>query len=286
MHYPTQEACIEHLEAIRWGDVPVCPLCNSDQVARKRENKLVGRWNCHECKSSFNVLSGTVLEKTKIPLQKWFLAFALLINAKKSISSHQLARDLDLTQPTAWYLAHRIRTAMAQDRTEDDLLQGIVEADETFIGGKPRKANRKADRVKHSGGRGGKKVTVLGAVERGGRVKTQVTGYVRGWDILRFLKRSIDPRRTELLTDEYRGYNSMSSIVPHYVINHSQQYADGDVHTNTIEGFWALVKRAWYGTHHHYTTRYMPLYMAESSWKYNARKNPLAFETLLRGLFG
>lgn len=140
--FPDQEACIEHLENIRFGETPYCPHCGSVSVARKCDGDRVGRWNCHACKSSFNVLSGTIFEKTRVPLQKWFLAIGLMVNAKKSVSSPQLARDLDLTRQTALYVQKRIRAQMAADQS--GLLQGIVEADETYVGGKPRKANNKA----------------------------------------------------------------------------------------------------------------------------------------------
>ena len=135
--FPDQEACIEHLEQIRWHDDAYCPHCGSLHVARKADGHRQGRWNCHDCKSSFNVLSKTILQKTKVPLQKWFMTIGLMVNAKKSISSCQLARDLDVPQPTALSMQKRIRAAMAAE--EMHLLQGIIEADETYIGGKPRK---------------------------------------------------------------------------------------------------------------------------------------------------
>lgn len=126
--FPDQQSCIDHLEAIRFKDGPYCPLCGStDNVKRKKENDLVGRWNCHECKNSFNVLSGTVMQGTHVPLQKWFAAIALMVNAKKSLSSYQLARDLGMTQPTALYMQQRIRAAMASD--QGSMLSGVVEAD-------------------------------------------------------------------------------------------------------------------------------------------------------------
>ncbi len=131
--FPTQESCIEHLERIKWNGKPYCPYCQNDKVARKTEKNHVGRWNCHNCLSTFKVTAGTIFQGTKIPLQKWFAAIAILLNAKKSISSHQLARDLDLNQKTAWYLATRIRRAMKDDST---LLRGIIEADETYLGGR------------------------------------------------------------------------------------------------------------------------------------------------------
>ena len=138
--YPDQEACIEHLERVRWGGEARCPHCGCTDVARQQENDRVGCWNCHGCKSSFNVLSGSIFEKTRLPLQKWFLSIALMVNAKKSLSSHQFARDLDMNHKSAWYMQQRIRAAMLTG--ESDLLQGIVEADETYVGGKPRKGQQ------------------------------------------------------------------------------------------------------------------------------------------------
>lgn len=138
---PDQETCIEHLERLRWADTPKCPHCKSDKVARKGELDRIGRWNCHSCRASFNVLSKTIMQKTRFPLQKWFLAIGLMINAKKSLSSRQLARDLDITQPTALLMQYKIRSAMISD--QQPISCGIVEADETYIGGKPLKSNKR-----------------------------------------------------------------------------------------------------------------------------------------------
>lgn len=284
--FPTQHACIAHLEAMRWPETPQCPHCNSEHVARKAEKNRVGRWNCHDCHNSYNVLSGTIFEKTRIPLQKWFLAISLVLNAKKSLSSYQLSRDLNITHQSAWYMQQRIRAAMTQG-DPDQLLNGIIEADETYIGGKPRRSNVKKDHKPNKPGRGTKKTAVIGAVERGGRVVAQMARDLTGTGIARFLKRNIDPQGSVLITDEYRGYNAAESFLPHAVVNHQERYVDMDgwLHTNTIEGFWALIKRAWYGSHHHYSKRYLPLYIAETSWKYNERKNPNAFSTFLRSVF-
>lgn len=279
--YPDQESCIEYLETLCWGDRPVCPHCHGSHVARKADTDRVGRWNCHTCHSSFNVLSGTIFEGTRVPLQKWFLAIGLMVNAKKSLSSYQLARDLALTQQTALYMQHRIRAAMAQD--DDRLLYGLLEADETYVGGKPRKQNKRDDDRPHPPGRGTSKTPVIGVVERYGEVRAQVADDLSGKGIVRFLKQKTNPAESMLITDEYRAYNAVRSMMRHTVINHSRAYADGDTHTNSIEGFWALLKRAWYGAHHHYTKKFMPLFVAEACWKYNARKNPMAFETFMRG---
>ena len=123
--FPDQQSCVDHLESIRYKNGAYCPHCGSvENVKRKRENNLVGRWNCHDCKSSFNVLSGTVMQGTHIPLQKWFLAISLMVNAKKSLSSHQLARDLEMNQKAALYMQQRIRAAMASDQAP--MLAGVV----------------------------------------------------------------------------------------------------------------------------------------------------------------
>ncbi len=281
--FPTQESCIAHLESIRWPDTPACPSCHSESVARKAEKGRAGRWNCHGCHNSYNVLSGTIFEKTRVPLQKWFLAIALTINAKKSLSSYQLARDIETTQQTALYIQHRIRAAMTDN---DRVLQGIIEADESYVGGKPRRANKKAYHKPNKSGRGTKKTAVIGAIERGGNVVAEVATDLSGKGIIKFLKQHVNLPDSLLVTDEYKGYNAIDDLMAHEVINHSDEYAVGDVHTNSIEGFWALIKRAWYGSYHHYSKKYMSLYIAETSWKYNERKNPNAFESFLRGVFG
>ncbi len=281
--FPDQEACLEHLENIRWGNTPCCPFCGSIKVAAKAEKDRIGRWNCYDCRSSFNVLSGTIFEKTRIPIQKWFLAIGLIVHAKKSISSCQLARDLELTQPTAWFLQVRIRSAMAAEQGPP--LQGIVEADECYIGGKPRKGNRRDDDKPNPRGRGTSKIPVIGAVERGGKVVAQVVTDMTGRGVLDFIKNTVNPDGSLLITDEYKSYRAVWSRFKHAVINHQESYADGDTHTNTIEEFWALLKRAWYGSHHHYRKHYTPLYVAEACWKYNHRKDEDSFGLFMRGCF-
>ena len=245
--FPDQQSCINHLEQIRWPEQAFCPLCGSDRVARKVEEGRQGRWNCHKCKSSFNVLSGTIFQKTKIPLQKWFLAIGLMVHAKKSLSSYQLARDLDLTQRTAWYMQQRIRAAMAND--QGDLLKGIIEADETYLGGKPRGKDKDNKRGRGASG----KTSVVGAVERKGGVKATVTEDTKGATVLEFIEQSVESEESSLITDEYKAYTNAYKLMSHRVVNHGEGYVDaGDktLHINTIEGFWSLLKRAWYGSHH------------------------------------
>ena len=285
--FPSQQSCIKFLENIRFKEGAYCPLCGSVHVARKTEKKHIGRWNCHDCKSSFKVVRGTMFHGTKIPLQKWFLAIVLMANAKKSLSSCQLARDLAMNQKSAWFMMQRIRVEMA--RKDNTLLQGIIEADETFIGGRPRKPNKhgKDDDVPKNptGGAGDNKTSVIGTVERGGKVKAKMTDVVNGKTALDFIKKFINPKDSILMTDESAVYNSTKSFVNHEVIRHAERYVDGNVHTNTIEGFWSLLKRAWYGQHHHYKREFLPLYVIEACYKYNHRKRENIFDYFVTGCF-
>ncbi len=280
--FPSQQSCIDHLEAIRWPEVALCPLCQSDRVARKAEGQKIGRWNCHNCTSSFNVLSGTIFQGTRVPLQKWFLAISLMANAKKSLSSFQLARDLELNQKTAWFMQQRIRAAMASD--DGELLQGIIEADETYLGGKPRHKDKNNKRGRGASG----KTSVVGAVQSEGEVKAEVTDDTKGATVLGFIEQSVEPEDSALITDEYKAYTNAYKLMPHRVIKHDEGYVDPNdktLHTNTIEGFWSLLKRAWYGSHHKYTKGWSPLFVAEACWKYNHRKDTDAFNGLLRACF-
>ena len=157
------------------------------------------------------------------------------------------------------------------NKTNSILLQGIIEADETYVGGKPRKENKKEDREPTPRGRGTSKTAVIGAVKRGGQVVAEVAKGLTGRDIMRFIRRVVNVKEPELMTDEYHAYNALGDQLKHHVINHQVQFAEGDKHTNTIEGFWSLLKRAWYGSHHYYQTAYTPLYVAERCYIYNYR---------------
>jgi hypothetical protein len=161
------------------------------------------------------------------------------------------------------------------------LLQGIIEADETYIGGKPRKENRKEDREPAKRGRGTDKDAILGAVERGGKVVAQLAPDLTGQTILAFIRKHVKMADSELITDEYAVYQRVGKEMKHQIINHDVQFVDGDKHTNTIEGFWSLLKRAWYGQHHHYQTLYTPLYVAEACYKYNYRNMDSVFDKFL-----
>ncbi|MGX5832017.1 IS1595 family transposase [Mesorhizobium sp. 43Arga] len=287
--FQTQEQSVEYLEKVRWNGEPHCPYCGSVEVGRHASaDRAMSRWQCRDCSRAFAVTVGTMFHGTHVPLRDWFLVLALMLNAKKSASAYQISRDLGKRRATVWSMMQRIRTAMAADPEQERLLYGIVEADETYVGGKPRKGNKRDDDKPNKRGRGTKKVPVIGAVKRGGRVVAKVADGrdLSAKGINKFLARLVDPAGTVLITDEYSGYNRVSEHMLHSVVNHAREYANGSIHTNTIESFWALVKRSWYGSHHHYSRKYMPLYIAETCYKYNRRKSSTAFADSLRMFVG
>ena len=268
--FPTQESCIEHLEKARWNSKPTCPYCRSANTATH-----IHRHRCYNCKTSFSVTVGTIFHRTHLPLQKWFLAITLMLNAKKSLSALQLSRELEVNKNTAWRIAMQIRKAM-RESGHRDLFTGIVEMDETYVGGKPRKRNQRDDdnNTPNKRGRGTKKIPVIGAVERGGRVSAKVTDkeHMKGKHMRSFVRKRVDTTKGQLITDEYKGYIGMSSVLPHAVIKHKESYANGDIHTNTIEGFWALLKRGVFGQFHHVSRKHLQHYVDEFCYRYSLRK--------------
>lgn len=289
--WPTRDDCVGHLERVRWGDKPLCPYCGAERVSRNRDasrEATASRWKCQRCLKSFSVTVGTIFHNTHVDLQKWFLLISLMLAAKKGLSAMQAARDLEMRRPTVWSMMHRVRRALADD---GKLLAGIVEMDEAYVGGKPRKANRRDDDPPAPRGRGTRKTPVVGAVERGGRIKmAAVTKFDLAAERLEaFVRSMIDTRRTVLTADEYSGYNSLNRFVAHRRINHSRSYSErdlftaqyGTVHTNTIESAWAILKRAIIGQFHHISVKYLPLYLREIVYRYNMRKREGAFDGLL-----
>lgn len=260
--FPTQEKCIEYLEEKRWGGKIYCPYCKSENIHKAKDRS---RHFCNNCQTSFSVTVNTIMHDSRLPLQKWFLAICLIANAKKGISSRQLARDLDLPVKTSYSLSQRIRKAMLGEKSP--LLKGIIEIDETYIGGKPRFRNGGNKR-----GRGTKKQMVVGAVQRQGGVIAMPYSEFKQKDARNLILENVDLAKSEVYTDEYRVYNRVGNLAPHSQVNHgAKQYVNGKIHTNTIEGFWALVKRQHYGQHHHYSKKYTDKYIGEAVFKYNHR---------------
>ena len=269
--FPNQESCIAHLEAARWrGGKAKCPYCGSTHTAKSEH-----RHRCYDCETGFSVTVGTIFHHTHLPLQKWFLAIMLMLNAKKGISALQLSRDISVNKNTAWRINMQIRKAMTQTEHRD-MLQGIVEMDETYIGGKPRKGTRgDGEDGKHKPGRGTKKTPVVGAVERGGKVTAKAVRKekMKSKDMRAFVRDRVNISKASLITDEYKGYTGMSKLLPHSVIKHDDWYVDGDVHTNTIEGFWALLKRGMFGQFHSVSRRHLQKYVDEFCYRYNLRND-------------
>ena len=262
--FPTNDDCIDHLEKVRWANKPRCPYCKSLNATPLPKER---RHHCNNCNTSFSVTVGTIFHHTHLPLQKWFLAVTLILNAKKGISSRQLSRDLHVNKDTAWRIAMQIRKAMTE-RGQRELLTGLVEADETYIGGKPRKGTGT-----HKRGRGTSKVPVVGMVERKGRVKAEVMRHkkLNSKNLKSLIRRNVDITDTTLITDEYKGYIGIQKIMSHKIVDHTVWYVDGDTHTNTIESFWALLKRGIVGQFHKVSLRYLPRYIDEFCYRYNYR---------------
>lgn len=273
--FPTQEACIAHLEQVRWNGEPTCPYCNSKKATPYKGTQ---RYQCNTCKTAFSVTVGTVFHRTHLDLQKWFLAIALVLNAKKGYSARQLGRDIEVTKDTAWRMFMQIRKAFVE---APELLEGIVEADETFIGGKNK--NRHNDKKAEGSQGGADKTIVVGVMQRGGKVVAKKAKDRSEKTLKKFVKANVKKGST-LSTDEWRGYNKMSAHFQHMVCNHGQGlYVSGDAHTNGMENFWSLFKRGIVGQYHQVSERYLDKYLAEFCFRYSNRDvaAPLVFNMVI-----
>ena len=274
--YNTQSKCISHLEHVRWGNKPVCPYCNKSEHISKRKKEF--RWHCNNCDRSFSVLIDTTFENTNLPLPTWFQLIALMVNSKTGISSKEIARDLGITQHTAWFNAMKVRCAMLD---QADMLEGIVEMDEAYIGGKPRKINGKLPdnlpvyhAISTKRGRGTRKVPIVGIVSRGkeGHVATKVIEKLTSKNLLAMLKKHVSSSGDAVLvTDEFTAYKKFDEIIEHLTIDHKKTFSKGIINTNTIEGFWSLIKNGIKGSFRAVSKKYLPFYLAEYSYKYNNR---------------
>lgn len=261
----------EHLEAIRWPNGVVCVHCGGVEQIKPLTGKGVraGLYYCNDCEGQFTATVGTVFEKSKVPLNKWVLAFHLVCASKKGISSHQLHRMLGVTYKTAWFMTHRIREAMT---SEGGMLGGggkIVEADETFWGNSPRsKAAKASKRTQHAGD----KQKVVALVERNGEARVFHVANINGTTLKSVLHGNI-AKDSNLMTDDYRGYRRIGRhFASHESVNHSaREYARGNVTTNTVEGFFSILKRGLVGTFHHVSPKHLDKYCQEFSFRYNTR---------------
>ncbi len=273
----SEDECRAYLTEQRWPNGIACPRCGVMEpyrIERKSptKNAVKSLWKCRGCKRQFTETVGTIFEGSKIPLNKWFAGIYLLCSSKKGMSAHQMHRQLDVTYKTAWFMLHRIRLAM-KNPDSPFMLSGTVEADETYIGGKARNmhaSRRKALGINGSGYVG--KIPVVGVIERGGRVVTEVMDNPNRQNVESMLLRTIDVKRSNLITDEAGVYRFIAAHLPHEVIRHQSEYVRGEIHTNNIEGYWGIVKRGLYGVYHHVDRGYLGCYLDEFSFRFNRRK--------------
>ena len=270
--YRGDEQCRTCLESLRWRGKVTCPRCGSERVSPLPKRH---QHHCLGCHYQFTVTAGTIFQDSPLPLWKWFAATYMMIESKKSVSANQLKRSLKITYKTAWYLCHRIRAAMHD--ANPALLDGIVEVDETYIGGKRRGIGRGNYRPY--------KTAVIGAVKRGGPVRFKIIDRTDRKNLHGFIKAVTKPETAAIYTDEEAGYKGIADHdTRHETVNHSAgEYVRADVHTNTVEGVWSLFKRSIVGAYHQISVKHMDKYLDEQAWRFDGRRNPYLFrDTLLK----
>jgi transposase-like protein len=270
-----ETAAVEFMEKQRWGEHLACPHCGGMKVS-KMTDRNGGRnkrflWRCHDCKGQYTVRIGTVFEDSRIPLKVWCHAFWRACASKKGVSALQIKRECGITYKSALFLMHRIRFAMAEPKQKGQL-QGIVEADETYVGGKPRGGIRQIH-TDHRRGRGTNKTPVLALVERGGDVRARVVPNVTAKTLGMIMPKEIHPS-AHIMTDNYRSYRSIGRhFASHDVVRHNiGEYARGDIYSNTAESFFALLKRGLYGTFHSVSKKHLHRYISEFAFRWNTRQ--------------
>lgn len=259
------QTAIDHFKAIRWSDGVFCPYCGHEKAYTLSRKNM---FRCADCRRNFSVTVGTIFEDTKLPLRIWFGAIWLITNHPKGIASTTLAKDLGITQKSAWFVLHRLRHA-ARTRSFNKPLTGVVEVDETYVGGKAINKHRG-----RSGTKGGSsdKTPVMGAAERGGDVVAVVLPQANKAHMHAFIRATIDPDAAMLVTDAHVAYQRPMGYARHEIVNHQQgEYKRGEAHTNTIESIWALLKRQIVGTHHWVSPKHLEKYVQEMTWRLNRR---------------
>jgi len=268
VYFSDFENCQRFVIDLRWADGKVrCPSCGSEKVTYLANARL---WKCYEkhAKAKFSLKVGTIMEDSALPIDKWLTAMWLIVNCKNGISSCEIARDLGITQKSAWHMAHRIRFALHHGSFEK--LSGHVEVDETFIGGKARNMHV-AQRRRRITGTGTKdKTAVLGILERGGKVRTVVVPNRKKHALQTEVRKHVEAG-SALYTDALMSYNGMEGIYAHQVVDHAVSYVDGQVHTNGLENFWSLLKRGISGTYVSVEPFHLFRYLDEQAYKFNNR---------------
>jgi len=272
----SEDQARELLEAIRWNGTPVCPHCNSEKAYKltpKGDTKTSARkgvYKCSSCRKQFTVTVGTIFEGSRIKIADWLMAVYLMCSSKKGISAHQLHRTLGVTYKTAWFMAHRIRFAMTQEPLST-LLSGEVELDATYIGGKESNKHLSIRNPKNTGGSTITKTPVFALVERGGELRARKMKTPSNYNIRDEVKKYVDPSAT-LMTDEAAAYEMLDKEYKREIVVHGKkQYVNGRAYTNTLEGWFALLKRGVTGTFHHVSEEHLDRYVDEFAFRYNRR---------------
>ncbi len=267
-HYSNPLTCVQEVAQVKWpkGE-PVCPRCEGKKHSFLKTRLM---WKCSACKKQFSVKVGTIFEDSPVGLDKWLCAMWMLANCKNGVSSYEIARCLEVTQKTAWFMNQRIRHAMHTGSINK--MSGTIEADETFIGGAARNMHRDKREAKiHGRGPLGKQI-VFGLLERNtGRVHLEHVETRRKGDLTPVVRKHVR-RGSEVMTDELLSYDGLDSEYAHKVINHAEKYVDGNVHTNRMENFWSLLKRTIGGTYVSVEPFHLFRYLDEQSFRYNERK--------------
>jgi transposase-like protein len=267
----TEDEARALLERIMWPRGAVCPHCQASGNIRKLEGKKhrVGAYQCNDCREQFSVTVGTIMEQSHLPIRTWLMAFSILCSAKKGISALQLQRQLGIgSYRSAWHMAHRIRHAMSQEPLAK-MLSGVIEADESYVGGKPRKGTGP-----HKSGRGTSKTPVMALVQRGGEARAFTVPNVTGRTLKAAIRQNVSLRST-IMTDDFPAYRGIGRGFTggHHLIAHTKgEYAKGDTSTNEVESYFALLKRGIVGSFHSVSKQHLDRYCDEFSFRWSNRK--------------
>jgi len=268
-YFSNEQVCIDTVAKMRWPNGPECPACGHKEHYYLKTQR---RWKCKECYKQFSVKLGTIFEDSALGLDKWLAALWMLVNCKNGISSYEVARDLGITQKSAWFMMHRLRRAMQKGSLMKLGGDGIeVEVDETFIGGKARNMHLDKRQRRITGTGGKDKTAVMGILERDGEVRTVVIPNRRKKVLQEEVQKHV-AAGTALYTDALLSYDGLANDYAHKVIDHAEAYVDGRVHTNSLENFWSLLKRGISGTYVSVEPFHLFRYLDEQSFRYNNRK--------------